>query len=69
MDFEDAMIAELRGLLVCGKLEVVAMKDGEGVLEVPTNTLVIVDEADSLFLDSCCQIRGGGTVVGLTATS
>ena len=69
MDFEDAMIAELRGLLVCGKLEVVAMKDGEGVLEVPTNTLVIVDEADSLFLDSCCRIRGGGTVVGLTATS
>ena len=69
MDFEETMIAELKGLLVGNKLEVIAMKDGEGVLEVPTNTLVIVDEADSLFLDSCCRIRGGGTVVGLTATS
>ena len=69
MDFEETMIAELKGLLVGNKLEVIAMKDGEGVLEVPTNTLVIVDEADSLFLHSCCRIRGGGTVVGLTATS
>ena len=69
MDFEDAMIAELRGLLVCGKLEVVAMRDGETALQVPPGTLAIVDEADSLFLDSCCQIRGSGTVVGLTATS
>lgn len=31
--------------------------------------MVIVDEADSLFLDSCCRIKGVGPVIGLTATS
>ena len=30
---------------------------------------MIADEADSLFLDSCCVIQGEGPVVGLTATS
>ena len=30
---------------------------------------MIVDEADSLFLDSRCGITGDGPLVGLTATS
>ena len=30
---------------------------------------MIVDEADSLFLDNFCEIQGDGPIVGLTATS
>ena len=39
------------------------------ILKTAKDELVIADEADSLFLDSCCVIQGEGPVVGLTATS
>ena len=75
-DFEVDMVAGLKTLLSDKELNVIAKEEltetndrGHPVLEVPHGSLVIVDEADSLFLDSYCQISGDGAVVGLTATS
>ena len=41
----------------------------EPTIKTDKNTLVIVDEADNLFLDYNCTIEGKGPIIGFTATS
>ena len=62
MKFEAVMIAGLRETMSDGARLAVTVMDPQGrrndhghpVLDVPDNTLVIVDEADFLFLDEYC---------------